>query len=176
VDGFLRNEAGFTRDEVNRYVNRALQNEAQALTQLNQWSEELADSASEQAKALSEEYDEGRRGLAETMSTLRSEKKVLIAAETGDALVQLDHDGQMSQNIGVDVSSYYGSDHSAAVNSLEAAMASGQFVQENAASPQHQQGSAVEAGRDPVHVSEPLAETMSMIDSRRQDRKSTRLN
>lgn len=116
VDGFLRNDAGFSRSEVATYINRALQNEAgdlhteasQAMLLAEHWSAHAEASGAPGPVEGFEEaaitrYDQGRAELAEVVAGIRETRSVPLEQETCDWLVRLDHDGKMSEAMAVDV-------------------------------------------------------------------------
>lgn len=125
VEGFMRNDAGFTREEVQRYVNRALQNEAGDLYVKRQQGEELLDYwegeaakpsppplARKQAQLvrsqLADEYDGGRDDFAEAVASARGSRKVILDPTTCEWVIRLDHDGRMSEAMGVNVPELFG--------------------------------------------------------------------
>jgi hypothetical protein len=126
VEGFLRNDAGFSREDIARYINEALQNEAadllrghgealdvaevwhdradQELTELN--AARATSSAlrgDEIRKAASARFDPGRASLAEAVQLAERSEQVQLEAETRTWLVRLDGDKYFSEALGVDV-------------------------------------------------------------------------
>lgn len=131
VDGFLKNEDGFSREEVARYINEALQAEADDLWQQRVdgvqtavgW-QAVADRAAldldpvraveseqkrdEMMKAVSGRYARARTDFGDAIYKLQRTKKVLLSPETCEWVLKLDHDGLLSRSIGVDVEEMFG--------------------------------------------------------------------
>lgn len=120
VDGFLRNDAGFSRDDVSRFVNSALQNEAGDLWRNRGFALDVAESfegfGTEDAKCKAqiareqsdEQYDGGRSSLGDAVREAQRSGKVALDQETCDWVVKLDHDGLMSEAMDVDVKAMFG--------------------------------------------------------------------
>lgn len=131
VQAFLRNDQGMAREEISDAVDMALRNEAMDVLNnrrnaddvIEQWGHAI-DAAHEQeneARAAeceqrrdeaielaSQEYEDGRAGLAEALTTARRSGKVLMDLETCRAVVELDHDGRLSVLTETDVPALYG--------------------------------------------------------------------
>jgi hypothetical protein len=131
VEGFLKNEDGFSREDVARYINEALQNEADDLWQRRVdgvqtavgWQAvaeravhdldpvravEAEHKRDEMMEAVSGRYARARTQLGEAIYKLQRTKKVLLSPETCEWVLKLDHDGLLSRSIGVDVEEMFG--------------------------------------------------------------------
>lgn len=129
VDSFMRNESGFSRAEVNKYVNRAIANEAADLYKRGSEGEKLLDhwdAVIDEAdkkgsipslymrqrrrvyNALSVEYDAGRVALAKTIRDVQRSGKVFFEPQTCRAIVDLDYDDLMSETMEVNVAEFFG--------------------------------------------------------------------
>ena len=124
VQGFLDNEAGFSDEDIVRFINAALQNEAgdirqgraegletakvwrvcstQALSDLNPvGAREAARKHDAMIQAMSERYDIGRAGFGDALHTAWRSTKVPLAPETRAWVIVLDHDGYLSESMGI---------------------------------------------------------------------------
>lgn len=140
--------------ERSRYINMAIRSEADLAMRVKEQSADGYQPGS-YSEASTGSHDEMRAEIASVMTDLRSSKAVLIEGETGESLVGLDYDGKLSQLMEVDVPSYYGTTR----ESRGVARGSSQV-------PDHV--SPTPLPNVPVHVSEPLAETMEQIIERRR--------
>ncbi|WP_435109309.1 hypothetical protein [Nocardiopsis synnemataformans] len=130
VRDFVRNEAGFTHNEVCRYINQAICDEAAVLwgfrealypagTPLDHTTNDIGSSKGSQADGvhhcrLSEEvgtfgqcYDSGRVALAQVLNYVHDQRTLVLAPATSAWIMRLDHDGMMGRQMGVDVASLY---------------------------------------------------------------------
>ncbi len=120
VEGFLRNDAGFSRADVSSFVNSALQNEAGDLWRNRGFALDVAESfenfgtedASRKAEIAREQsdaqYNGGRSSLGDAVREAQRSGKVALDQETCDWVVKLDHDGLMSEAMNVDVKAMFG--------------------------------------------------------------------
>lgn len=131
VNGFIRNDMGLSREDVSRYADQALLNEAHDILRSRSYADEVAYSWTgqiEQARAvgnvqgeeyaqrrfdelhdtMTEEYNTGRTSLAEAVQQARQSGRVLLSQDTCRAVVSMDHDGYMSEAMGVDVPKLFG--------------------------------------------------------------------
>lgn len=162
VNGFLRNDSGFSRAEVSTYINNALQNEAgdihsnyamnkdlveYAQTRAEQAEREFSDTgehgdeaqelrtkADAAERELTETYDGGRAALAGAVMTAQRSRLVLIEPETSDWVVRLDHDGLISETMGQDVAEVFGRNRGNEANQREAASRGVDFSKDSAGS------------------------------------------
>lgn len=123
VDAFMRNDGGFSRRDVNTFVNNALSNDAREIsfqrTERAEMAETLASFADAnrdggdefraehyqtQAEMIQVELDTKfstrREALGEVVRDLTQQGEVPITGETREALTLLDADGQMSEAVG----------------------------------------------------------------------------
>lgn len=130
VQGFLNNEAGFTDEDIARYINSALQNEAgdlwlgradgletaeawrgradQALSDLDPVGATVsARKHDAMLEATSDRYNLGRTDFLEALHTVRSSAKVPLAPETRAWVITLDHDGYLSASMGAHAGSMF---------------------------------------------------------------------
>jgi len=134
IQGFVQNDAGFSRADVSRYVNTALQNEAGDIWQGHAADTGLSEVWQARADALLEEdpsgaasaldtysatldaandrYNADRVVLGEALTAVRQSKKVLLSPETCAWAVSLDHDSLLTTSMGVDVAAVYGANPS----------------------------------------------------------------
>lgn len=114
VSALLQGQTAFNTREVVVEVNRALAHEAEELmTQDMGDAQQLSDLNEREIQDKPENlgtqrYDQGRRELAAAVSEVRRSNKVAFINEVTDHLVTLDHDGLMSQQLGVEVAELYG--------------------------------------------------------------------
>lgn len=131
VTAFLKNDGGFSRDDVSRFVDNALQIEALGIGAARDLSLDLVEqydgmaisalAAEDQAKfeeaselkgkeqaSIDGFYERTRTLLAEATVIALDSKRVMFSPETAKALVDLDHDGFMSEATGHDVKSRFG--------------------------------------------------------------------
>jgi len=122
VRGYIRNDAGWSRDAVSKAVNTALQDEAgdlimnQRLAQdeLDYWQAEAdagsrtaPDKALEVSRAMGSRYDAGRDDLGEAVREAQRSGRVLLDPTTCKYVVDLDHDGRMTEAMDVDVQTMF---------------------------------------------------------------------
>lgn len=154
VDGLMANRKTFGRVDTNKYVNKAIRNEIDHAQRLKEWASDGTQPGPYQ-DATAESHHLMRDEIATVMKGLRTSNSVLIEPNTAEALVDLDYDGRVSKVMEVDVPSYYGTTR----ESRGVARGSSQV-------PDHVSPTPLPNG--PVHVSEPLAETMEQIIERRR--------
>lgn len=122
VRGYIRNDAGWGRESVSKVVNMALQDEAgdlimnQRLAQdeLDYWQAEAdagsrtaPDKALEVSRAMGSRYDAGRDDLGEAVREAQRSGRVLLDPTTCRYVVDLDHDGRMTESMGMDVQTMF---------------------------------------------------------------------
>lgn len=122
VRGYIRNDAGWSRNAVSKAVNMALQDEAgdlimnQSLAQdeLDYWQAEAdagsrtaSDKALEVSRDMGSRYDAGRDDLGEAVREAQRSGRVLLDPTTCKYVVDLDHDGRMTEAMGVDVQTMF---------------------------------------------------------------------
>lgn len=132
VEEFLRNDAGFSDEDVADFINAALQNEARDLWRgqvedamtIDMWQNHIARATggfqdvdpveAERRLAvlmreISTQYNADRAAFGEAaLMALRSER-VALASETCVWVIELDHDGHLTHSTGVDVRLMFGS-------------------------------------------------------------------
>lgn len=134
VDAFLKNPGGWSRQEVEEFVNTALQNDAgemffnhsEGLAQLDDWEQHMLDSQGEseqvvataraRRESLDSEYEQRRHQLADTVTGLRGARAVPLHEDTCAWMVKLDQDGCMSQRMAVDVATVFATQASTAID------------------------------------------------------------
>ncbi|MCI4659597.1 hypothetical protein [Cryobacterium zhongshanensis] len=130
VHGFLDNEAGFSDEDVARYINAALQNEAvdiwqgraDGLKTAEAWrvrSNHAANGldpvgATDAARkrdailqTMSDRYDLGRTDFASALRAAQESTKAPLVPETCAWVIALDHDGYLSESMGVNTSTSF---------------------------------------------------------------------
>lgn len=95
VDKLLRNEAGFGRYDVSRYVNQALQGEGVRLI-------------AEHREGPGPDHDADRAEFGLAVRRVQRSGKVLLEPMTCKAVVDLDHDGHISRTLDIDVVEVFG--------------------------------------------------------------------
>lgn len=132
VQGFLRNDAGFSRSDVEEYVNSALQNEAAELMHnrivfrdtAETWGNHIEALRSREAdpvevaeveqartaflQSSNQEYEQGVLGFADAVVEARGSNKVRLDPETCRLVVELDRDGLVGTQTGLDVKAVFG--------------------------------------------------------------------
>lgn len=151
IDGFMANRKTFGRIETNKYVNQAIRNEINHAQRLKEWASDGAQ------PGVYESHHLMRDEIAMVMKGLRTSNAVLIEPETAEALVDLDYDGRVSKVMEVDVPSYYGTTRE-----------SRGVARGRTEVPEHI--SPVPLSNEPVHVSQPLEQTMAQIAERRREK------
>ena len=166
VNGFVRNDMGLSREDVSKYADQALLNEAHDILRARTYADEVAfswmgeidraqaigDPAREKharesfetlTSRMGEEYNTGRTALAEAVRLAQTSGKVLLSQDTCRAVVSMDHDGYMSEAMGVDVAAMFGDNPAYDPGAVRKA-------QEQALAP-----APVDLGRAPGRVSRP---------------------
>lgn len=131
VSEWLRNDTGFSDASVSRFVNAALRHDALTLRgelntfqQLDQDSERAVEHFTDRdersrAQAVQQQreesrcavmaaYDWHRSLLAQALQEVRSSREIELEPRTCEAIVALDHDGYLSDAMGIDVPAVYG--------------------------------------------------------------------
>lgn len=114
VSELLQSHTPFNSREVAGLVNVTLANEAEALMEQEAGDAEFLHDLDQRGiqdkpeNVGAQRYDKGRRQLAAAISEVRMTNKVALTDEVTDHLVTLDHDGLMSQQLGVEVAELYG--------------------------------------------------------------------
>lgn len=156
IDGFMANRRTFGRAETNKYVNQAIRNEIDHAQRLKEWASDGTQPGVYQS-VTAESHHLMRDEIATVMKGLRTSNAVLIEPETAEALVGLDYDGRVSKVMEVDVPSYYGTTRE-----------SRGVARGRTEVPEHI--SPVPLPNEPVHVSQPLEQTMAQIAERRREK------
>ena len=135
VQTFLHNEAKFSQEDVSRYINDALQNEAVDIVRGREMGELTAQAWASRARTAQEgddvvvaqeagrnevamtqawqdQYDTGRTQFGQALHTALDSNRVRLTPRTCAWVIKLDDGGYLSESMGLDVKQVFGANRS----------------------------------------------------------------